>query len=43
MDFNYIKYCQYLISSQKNYTLTNLAKHLEQVSHDQINRPIQKY
>lgn len=38
MDFNYIKYCQYLISSQKNYTLTNLANHLEQVSHDKINR-----
>jgi len=38
MDFNYIKYCQYLISSQENYTLTNLAEHLEKVSHDQINR-----
>ena len=38
MDFNYLKYCQYLISSHKNYTLTNLANHLEQVSHDQINR-----
>ncbi len=38
MDFNYIKYCQYLISSQTNYTLTNLADHLEEISHDQINR-----
>ncbi|NES71829.1 MAG: hypothetical protein F6K24_44815 [Okeania sp. SIO2D1] len=38
MEFNYIKYCQYLISSQKNYTITNLADHLEKVSHDQINR-----
>ena len=36
-EFNYIKYCQYLISSQKNYTITNLADHLEKVSHDQIN------
>ena len=25
MNFDYIKYCQYLISSHKNYTLTNLA------------------
>lgn len=38
MDFNYIQYCQYLISSQKNYTLTNLANHLKKVSHDTINR-----
>ncbi len=38
MDFNYIKYCQYLISSQKNYTLKNLADHLEKVGHHQINR-----
>ncbi len=38
MEFNYIKYCQYLISIQTNYTLTNLANHLEKVSHAQINR-----
>ena len=40
MNFNYIKYCQYLISSQKNYTLTNIADHLEKVSHDRINRSL---
>ncbi|NET42765.1 MAG: hypothetical protein F6K15_12980 [Okeania sp. SIO2B3] len=38
MNFNYIKYCQYVIRTQNNYTLTNLADHLEEVSHDQINR-----
>ncbi|NEP78767.1 MAG: hypothetical protein F6K39_11680 [Okeania sp. SIO3B3] len=37
MDFNYIKYCQYLIISHKNYTITNLANHLEKVSHETIN------
>lgn len=38
MDFDYIKYCQYLRSSHKNYTITNLANHIQRVSHDQINR-----
>jgi hypothetical protein len=27
-----------LLSSQLNYTLTNLAEHLEYISHDKINR-----
>ena len=31
-------YCQYLLSSQVNYTLTNLAEHLKSFSHDTINR-----
>ena len=31
-------YCQYLLSTQINYTLTNYAEHLEQVTHDAINR-----
>ena len=31
-------YCQYLLSSQINYTLTNMAEHLESWSHDTINR-----
>ncbi len=31
-------YCQYLLSSQINYTLTNFADHSERFSHDQINR-----
>lgn len=38
MDFNYINYCQYLLNSHTNYTLTNLANHLGEISHDQINR-----
>ena len=38
MPFNYEDYCQYLLSSQTNYTLTNLAEHLQKFSHDTINR-----
>jgi hypothetical protein len=38
MSFNHVDYCQYLLSSQTNYTLTNLASHLEKFSHDTINR-----
>ena len=38
MNFNYIDYCQYLLSSHTNYTITNLANHLENLSHDTINR-----
>jgi hypothetical protein len=38
MEFSYLKYCQYLLSSQTNYTLTNLASHLQGFSHDTINR-----
>lgn len=33
-----LDYCQYLLSSQINYTITNLAEHLKTVSHDRINR-----
>ncbi|NEQ41999.1 MAG: hypothetical protein F6K40_39815 [Okeania sp. SIO3I5] len=29
---------QYLLNSHKNYTITNLANNLENVSHDTINR-----
>jgi hypothetical protein len=32
-----LNYCQYLLSSQINYTITNLAEHLEHISHDAIN------
>lgn len=32
------EYCQYLLSSQKNYTLTHYAEHVEGLSHDGINR-----
>ena len=38
MSFNYVDSCQYLLSSQTNYTLTNLAEHLQEFSHDTINR-----
>jgi len=31
-------YCQYLLSSQINYTLTNFADHCERFGHDAINR-----
>lgn len=33
-----LDYCQYLLVSQINYTLTNFADHSEQFSHDTINR-----
>ena len=32
--FTTLDYCQYLLSSQINYTITNLAKHVEEHSHD---------
>lgn len=31
-------YCQYLLVSQTNYTLTNFAEHSDHLSHDSINR-----
>ncbi|MBD2209513.1 transposase, partial [Nostoc linckia FACHB-104] len=37
MRFTKLNYCQYLLSSQINYTVTNLAEHLESISHDAIN------
>ncbi len=37
MRFTKLNYCQYLLSSQINYTITNLAEHLESISHDAIN------
>ena len=33
-----LDYCQYLLVSQINYTLTNFAEHCEKFSHDAINR-----
>jgi hypothetical protein len=33
-----LDYCQYLLSSQINYTITNFADHSERFSHDMINR-----
>jgi hypothetical protein len=37
MNFTKLDYCQYLLSSQINYTITNFAEHLESISHDKIN------
>ncbi|MCZ6676541.1 MAG: transposase [Candidatus Poribacteria bacterium] len=33
-----LDYCQYLLSSQINYTLTHFAEHSQRFSHDTINR-----
>jgi hypothetical protein len=33
-----LDYCQYLLVSQINYTLTNYANHTEKFSHDMANR-----
>ena len=33
-----LDYCQYLLISQINYTLTNFAEHTEKFSHDAVNR-----
>ena len=38
MNFNFVDYCQYLLKSHTNFTITNLANHLENISHDKINR-----
>lgn len=37
MKFTKLNYCQYLLSSQINYTITNLAEHLSNISHYKIN------
>lgn len=42
MKFTKLDYCQYLLSSQINYTITNLAEHLENISHDKINYYLKK-
>jgi hypothetical protein len=33
-----LDYCQYLVSSRINYTLTNFVRHSSKFSHDQLNR-----
>jgi hypothetical protein len=42
MRFTKLNYCQYLLSSQINYTLTHLADHVQTISHDLINRYLRK-
>ena len=38
MGLSKLDYCQYLLSSPVNYTLTNMAEHVAGLSHDKINR-----
>lgn len=33
-----LDYCQYLLSGQTNYTITNYADHVEELTHDMVNR-----
>jgi hypothetical protein len=33
-----LEYCQFLLSTQINYTLTYFADHVKELSHDRINR-----
>lgn len=33
-----IAYCQYLLSTQTNYTITNFANHIEGSSEDKVRR-----
>jgi len=37
-NFTSLDYCQYLLSSQTNYTITNYAEYVEKISHDLVNR-----
>jgi hypothetical protein len=38
MGISRLDYCQYLLSAQTNYTITNFANHTEKIGHDSINR-----
>lgn len=42
MGISRLDYCQYLLSSQINFTLTNFADHVTSFSHDMINRYLAK-
>jgi hypothetical protein len=42
MEANRLNYCQYLLTSQINYTLTYLSDHAEGMSHDAMNRFLAK-
>ena len=35
-----LDYCQYLLSSPHNYTLTHFADHSDRFTHDMINRTL---
>ena len=39
MNFNFVDYCQYLLKSHTNFTITLLSTlEIENISHDTINR-----
>jgi len=38
MGVSRVDYCQFLLSSQGNYTMTNFADHGSGFSHDSVNR-----
>jgi hypothetical protein len=40
--FDKLDYCQYLLSSQTNYILTNYAEHVTGVSHDLVRLFLQR-
>jgi len=42
MKISRIDYCQFLLSSQVNYTMTYLADHSERVCHDSVNRLLRR-
>ena len=42
MAISRLDYCQYLLSAQTNYTITNFADHTEKIGHDSINRYLEK-
>ena len=37
-----IDYCQYLLSAQTNFTITNYANHISNISYDAVNRYLKK-
>jgi len=42
MGINRIDYCQFLLSTQTNYTMTRFADHAQGVSHDAVNRLLRR-
>jgi hypothetical protein len=42
MEPSRLSYCQYLLASQINYTLTHFAEHAQGISHDAMNRHLRR-
>jgi len=42
MNISRIDYCQFLLASQANYTMTHFADHGKDSSHDSINRLLRR-